>query len=68
MNIKKLKKHKNQSTTFYTLRELEKATNNFSNDCKLGSDSFGIVYKRTLDNDVEVSIKKANHVDMNGSE
>ncbi|KAG0555123.1 hypothetical protein KC19_12G146300 [Ceratodon purpureus] len=58
----------NHTVTLYTLKELEKATKNFSEDLKLGAGGFGTVYKGTLDNGLEVAIKKTNQVDMNGSQ
>lgn len=58
----------NHTATLYTLKELEKATKNFSDDVKLGTGGFGTVYKGTLDNGLEVAIKKTNQVDMNGSQ
>lgn len=64
IHMEKIQKYKNQSLKFFTLKELEKATKNFSNDFKLGSGGFGTVYKGILDSGIEVAIKKTNNVDM----
>ena len=56
------------TATLYSLRELEKATKNFAAERILGEGGFGTVYKGTLDNGVEVAIKKTNHVDTSGSQ
>ena len=52
----------------YSLRELEKATKNFADERILGEGGFGRVYKGTLDDGVEVAIKKTNRVDTSGSQ
>jgi serine/threonine protein kinase len=57
-----------KKVTFYSLRELEKATKNFADERILGEGGFGTVYKGTLDNGLEVAIKKTNHVDTSGSQ
>lgn len=43
----------------FNLRLLLEATNNFSDDRKIGSGSFGSVYKATLEDGREVAIKRA---------
>ncbi|KAI9109126.1 hypothetical protein K1719_019749 [Acacia pycnantha] len=45
-------------TETFTLSELATATNNFSIDNKIGSGSFGIVYKGKLEDGREVAIKR----------
>ncbi|PIA25157.1 hypothetical protein AQUCO_12400011v1 [Aquilegia coerulea] len=40
--------------------ELEKATNNFSEDCLVGSGAFGNVYKGTFEEDGTLAIKRAH--------
>lgn len=42
----------------FEMLELMKATNNFSQDCLLGSGGFGSVYRGILDAEVTVAIKK----------
>jgi hypothetical protein len=46
------------------LEELERATKSFPDDIKLGSEGFGTVNKGTLDNGVEVAIKRINREGM----
>ncbi|XAR73732.1 Non-specific serine/threonine protein kinase [Bertholletia excelsa] len=43
----------------FRLEELEKATNNFSTDCLVGSGAFGNVYRGTFDQEKTLAIKKA---------
>lgn len=43
----------------FSLRDLAAATNDFSADCKIGTGSFGTVYKATLPDGREVAIKRA---------
>ncbi|CAK9142122.1 unnamed protein product [Ilex paraguariensis] len=44
----------------FQLEELEKATNNFSKDCWVGSGAFGDVYQGKFDVEGTLAIKKAN--------
>lgn len=43
----------------FSLEILLEATNNFSEDHKIGSGSFGAVYKATLDDGLQVAVKRA---------
>lgn len=42
----------------YSYRDLKEATNNFSEENKLGEGAFGAVYKATLKNETVVAVKK----------
>ena len=42
------------------MEELEKATNNFSQDCLLGSGGFGNVYMGSFDVEGTLAIKRAH--------
>ncbi|KAK4844718.1 hypothetical protein QYF36_023604 [Acer negundo] len=44
----------------FQLYELERATENFSDDCLLGSGGFGNVYQGTFDSDGILAIKRAH--------
>ncbi|KAK4368170.1 hypothetical protein RND71_011962 [Anisodus tanguticus] len=44
----------------FQLEQLQKATNNFSQDCLVGSGAFGNVYRGTLDGEGTLAIKKAH--------
>jgi hypothetical protein len=44
----------------FQLEELEKATNNFSQDCLLGSGGFGNVYMGSFDVEGTLAIKRAH--------
>ncbi|KAL6011797.1 hypothetical protein ACLOJK_002263 [Asimina triloba] len=50
----------------FPLQELEKATNNFSRECLLGSGAFGNVYRGTFEGDGTLAIKRA-HADSHQS-
>ncbi|KAI3798820.1 hypothetical protein L1987_34099 [Smallanthus sonchifolius] len=43
----------------FQVEELETATNNFAEECLIGSGAFGNVYKGTFEGDVTLAIKKA---------
>lgn len=49
-----------QRPTVYNYKDLKAATNNFSEDYKLGEGSFGAVYRATLKNGTTVAVKKLN--------
>lgn len=44
----------------FDLEEIEKATNNFSPDCLLGSGAFGTVYKGNFELEGTLAIKRAH--------
>ncbi|KAG0617494.1 hypothetical protein M758_5G193500 [Ceratodon purpureus] len=55
------------SVTVFSLKELEKATENFGDHLVLGLGGFGTVYKGTLRNGmVHVAIKMSNHASKTG--
>lgn len=53
---------------FYPYREIEKATNSFSEKNRLGTGAYGIVYAGKLHNDEQVAVKKIRHRDNEGIE
>ncbi|XP_050205212.1 wall-associated receptor kinase-like 14 [Mercurialis annua] len=54
----------NSSVPFYPYREIEKATNGFSDKQRLGVGAYGTVYAGKLHNDEWVAIKRIRHRDM----
>ncbi|KAK8561742.1 hypothetical protein V6N12_048805 [Hibiscus sabdariffa] len=53
---------------FFTIKEIAKATKNFSKDNLLGSGGFGEVFKGVLDDDTRVAVKRAKLGNANGIE
>lgn len=51
----------------YTYRELEIATNNFSEDKKIGGGEYGDVYKGVLNDGTVAAIKKLHMLNHNSS-
>ncbi|XP_072987145.1 wall-associated receptor kinase-like 14 [Typha latifolia] len=49
----------------YSYKEMERATNSFSNTHKLGTGGYGIVYVGKLHNDELVAVKRIRHRDAN---
>ncbi|CAM6019135.1 unnamed protein product [Sphagnum balticum] len=56
------------TTTLFSFRELEKATNRFAEEHKVGTGGHGTVYKGMLETGLTVAVKKTNHVDISGSQ
>lgn len=55
----------NSIVPLYTYKDIEKATNSFSDKQTLGTGAFGTVYAGKLHNDEFVAIKKIRHRDTN---
>ncbi|CAN1162340.1 Receptor-like serine/threonine-protein kinase ALE2 [Linum perenne] len=55
------------SAKTFTLREIERATDNFKASRVLGEGGFGIVYSGTLENGKEVAVKVLKRYDQHGS-
>ncbi|XP_002966230.2 wall-associated receptor kinase-like 20 isoform X2 [Selaginella moellendorffii] len=51
----------------YTLSEIDKATNGFDKEHKIGSGGFGTVYKGLFDDGSVLAIKRANHTSKQSS-
>uniref|UniRef100_A0A5B6Z1L4 Putative wall-associated receptor kinase-like 14 n=1 Tax=Davidia involucrata TaxID=16924 RepID=A0A5B6Z1L4_DAVIN len=58
----------NSSVPFYTYKEIERASNGFSEKQRLGTGAYGTVYAGKLHNDEWVAIKKIRHRDSDGIE
>ncbi len=56
------------TATFFSLKELEKATNGFADDQKLGVGGFGTVYKGTMESGLIVAVKRTNKLDTSGAQ
>lgn len=50
--------HRESSENMFSIQDLRKATNNFSEDSILGRGGFGVVYKGVLGNGVLVAVKR----------
>ncbi|KAH7851624.1 hypothetical protein Vadar_014425 [Vaccinium darrowii] len=58
----------NSSVPFYPYKEIERATNSFSEKQRLGTGAYGTVYAGKLHNNEWVAIKKIRHRDAEGFE
>ncbi|KAF7136603.1 hypothetical protein RHSIM_Rhsim08G0109200 [Rhododendron simsii] len=58
----------NSSVPFYQYKEIERATNSFSEKQRLGTGAYGTVYAGKLHNNEWVAIKKIRHKDTDGFE
>ncbi|XP_019105924.2 cysteine-rich receptor-like protein kinase 8 isoform X2 [Beta vulgaris subsp. vulgaris] len=57
-----------EESLMFELGVLEAATNNFSDDQKLGQGGFGAVYKGTLPNGQEIAVKRLSKISSQGVE
>nr|CAB3461103.1 unnamed protein product [Digitaria exilis] len=57
---------KNSDPLQYDLSTLRAATNNFSEENKLGKGGFGPVYKGTLQNGQEIAVKRLSTISQQG--
>ncbi|KAI9113277.1 hypothetical protein K1719_015802 [Acacia pycnantha] len=58
----------NYSVPIYTYRDIERATNNFSEKQRLGTGAYGTVYSGKLNNDEWVAIKRIKYRDTDSIE
>lgn len=58
----------NSSVPFYPYKEIERATNSFSEKQRLGTGAYGTVYAGKIHNNEWVAIKKIRHRDAEGFE
>ncbi|XP_038893652.1 putative serine/threonine-protein kinase-like protein CCR3 [Benincasa hispida] len=68
LNINPLAHMENSSARSFSLMELAAATNNFSTENKIGTGSFGVVYKGELSDGSEVAIKRGETEDNEKTE
>ncbi|XP_074267783.1 cysteine-rich receptor-like protein kinase 10 [Silene latifolia] len=57
-----------RESLLYTMTTLQTATNNFSNENKLGEGGFGRVYKGTLSSGEEVAVKRLSRSSLQGAQ
>nr|XP_017255580.1 PREDICTED: G-type lectin S-receptor-like serine/threonine-protein kinase At4g27290 [Daucus carota subsp. sativus] len=60
--------HEKEDLPFFDFRTIANATNNFSNNCKIGEGGFGPVYKGTLEDGKEIAVKRRSTCSTQGVE